>query len=140
MRLHADYDKNISAESRIDHASELFYLFDDLPVPYAVFHLTRSEHTGLYDAVFFYVNHKYEEFACFPAKELLGHTVREVFPFLGEDWYADVRKAALDGVIVEGQFFNPPSGKHFRFTARQIIYRGYCAITCSEISRSDLSE
>ena len=132
MRLHADYDQNISAESHINHASELFYMFDDLPVPYAVFHVTHAEHSGQYDAVFFYVNHKYEEFACMPAKDMLWHTVREVFPFLGDEWYEDVKRAALGGKIVEGEFFNPPSGKIYRFTARQIIYPGYCAITVME--------
>lgn len=133
VRLHADYDQSISAESRIDHASELFSMFDDLPVPYAVFHVTYAEHSGLYDAVFFYVNHKYEDFAHLPAKAMLGHTVREVFPFLGDDWYLDVKSAALEGEIVEGEFDNPLNGTHYRFTARQIIYPGYCAITSVEM-------
>jgi hypothetical protein len=92
--------------------------------------VTYAEHSGRYDAVFFYVNRKYEEFAALPAKAMLGHTVREVFPFLGDDWYQDVKSAALDGKTVEGEFVNQVSGKHFRFTARQIIYPGYCAITC----------
>jgi diguanylate cyclase (GGDEF)-like protein len=130
IRLHADYNQSISAENRIDHAMELFFLFDDLPIPYSVYHVTYAEHSGRYDAVFFYVNRKYEEFAALPAKAMLGHTVREVFPFLGDDWYQDVKSAALDGKTVEGEFVNQVSGKHFRFTARQIIYPGYCAITC----------
>ena len=133
MRLHADYDQNISAESRIDHASEIFLLFDDLPVAYAVFHVTHAEHSGQYDAVFFYVNHKYEELAGRQAKAMLGHTVREVFPSLGDDWYQDVKSAALDGKIVEGKFDIPQIGRSYIFTARQIIYPGYCAITCVEM-------
>lgn len=131
--LHADHNQDISAENRISHAEELFSLFDDLPVPYSVYHVTRSEYSGQYDAVFFYANRKYEEFAELPAKELLGHTVRELFPYLGDDWYADVKSAALDGELVEGEFDNLLNGKHFRFTARQIIYPGYCAITCVEM-------
>ncbi len=133
IRLHADHDQSISAENRISHASELFSLFDDLPVPYSVYHVTREEHSGRYDAVFFYVNRKYEEFAELPAKAMLGHTVRELFPYLGDDWYRDIKSAALDGNIVEGEFDNPLTGKRFRFTARQIIYPGYCAITCLEV-------
>lgn len=132
LRLHADYDQNISAESRIEHASELFYLFDDLPVPYSVFHVTYAEYSGRYDAVFFYVNHKYEEFASLPAEAMLGNTVREVFPFLGDDWYQDVKSAALDGKVVEGEFDIPVIGKKYSFTARQILYPGYCSITCVE--------
>lgn len=133
MRLLADSDQNISSENRISHALELFYIFDDLPVSYAVFHVTYAEHSGLYDAVFFYVNHRYEEFAGLPAKAMLGHTVREIFPFLGNDWYQDVKSAALDGNTVEGEFDHPPTGKHYRFNVRQIIYRGYCAVTSVEM-------
>ena len=132
VRLHADYDQNISAENRIDHALELFHLFDDLPVPYAVFHVTYGKHSGRYDAVFFYLNHEFEGFADLPASAMLGHTVREVFPFLGEDWYQEVKRAALDGVVMEGEFDIPAKRKHYRYTARQIIYPGYCAITSVE--------
>jgi CheY-like chemotaxis protein len=63
---------------------------------------------------------------------MLGNTVRDVFPFLGEDWYKDVKSAALDGEVVEGEFDIPAIGKHYQFTARQILYPGYCAITCME--------
>ena len=105
----------------------------DLPVPYAVYHVTHAEHSGQYDAEFFYVNHKYEETAQLPAKSMLGHTVREVFPFLDDSFYRDVKRAAMDGEVVEGEFDNPLSGKHFRFTVRQIIYPGYCAITSVEV-------
>lgn len=48
--------------------------------------------------------------------------------------YSDVKCAALDGKIVQGEFNNPLSGKHYQFTARQIIYPGYCAVTCVESS------
>lgn len=133
IRLHADHDMTISAENRIEHASELFSLFDDLPVPYSVYHVTHAKHSGQYDAVFFYVNRKYEEFAQLPARAMLGHTVREIFPSLGDDWYEDVKNAALNGKIVEGEFDHPKTGKHYCFTVRQIIYPGYCAITCTEM-------
>ena len=129
MLLLADNDQGISPQSRIEHASELFYMFDDLPVPYAVFHVRRPQHGGQYDAAFFYVNHKFEEFARLPADAMLGRSVRELFPSLGDDWYRDVASAALEGNTVEGEFYNPPGDMRFRFTARQIIYPGYCAIT-----------
>ena len=133
IHLHADYDKNISAENRIEHALELFSLFDDLPVGYCVFRVTHSETSDSYDVVFFYINHKYEEVIGFPAKYLVGYTVRERFPFLGDDWYNNVKSAALDGKIIEGDFVNPFTNKRFRFVARQIIYPGYCCITCMDV-------
>ena len=135
-RLHTDSDQSISAESRIDYALEIFNMFDDLPVPYAVFHVTHAKNSGRDDAVFFYVNHQYEEFFGHQAQALLGRTVREVFPFLGDEWYQDVKSAALDGKIVEGEFDNPLNRKRFRFTARQVLYPGYCAITSVEMPMS----
>lgn len=133
VRLHADHDNNISSESRLGHALEIFHLFDDLPLSYSVYHVTHDEHSGLYDAVIFYVNHKYEEFGGQPAKAVLGHSVRELYPFIGDEWFETVKRAAMDGESVEGELVHTPDGKRFRFTARQIIYPGYCAITYQEL-------
>ena len=132
MRLLADHDKNISAESRLSHSSEIFHLFDDLPLSYSVYHVTYAEHSGQYDAVIFYVNHKFEELTGRPAKEILGHSVRELFPFADETWFQTAKRAALDGETVESDFSEAQSGKQFHCTARQIIYPGYCAITYVE--------
>ncbi len=133
VRLHADHDSKISSESRIGHASEIFHLFDDLPISYSVYHVTYAEYRAQYDAVIFYVNRKYEEYGTLPAKSVIGHSVRELYPFIGEEWFENVRRAAMDGETVEGEVVNPADGKRFRFTARQIIYPGYCAITYQEI-------
>ncbi len=132
-RLHADYDRHISAESRIAHASEIFSLFDDLPISYSVYHVTYAENSGLYDAVIFYVNHKYEEYGGAPAKNVLGHSVRELYPYVGNEWFRFVRRAALDGENVEGVHVDTTTGKRYHFTARQIIYPGYCAVTYQEL-------
>lgn len=132
-RLLADHDNNISAESRITHASEIFHLFDDLPISYSVYHVTHAEHSGLDDAVIFYVNHKYEEYGNLPEKMVLGRSVRELYPFIGEEWFQTIRRAAFDGETVEGDITNEADGKRFHFTAHQIIYPGYCAITYQEI-------
>lgn len=132
VRLHADHDQNISAESRLSHASEIFHLFDDLPVAYAVYHVTRAEHSGRHDAVIFYVNHKYEEFAGLSAGSVLGRGVRELFPHLGEEWFGVVTRAAMDGEKAEGEVTDVTGERRFGFTARQIIYPGYCAVTYVE--------
>jgi len=132
VRLHADHDQNISAASRLAHSSEIFQLFDDLPISYSVYHVTHAENSGLYDAVIFYVNHAYERLAGHQAKEVLGHGVRELYPYLSEEWFSSVKRAALDGEVVEGELVDPPTGRRFHFSARQIIYAGYCAVTYVE--------
>ncbi|MBR2547888.1 MAG: EAL domain-containing protein [Eubacterium sp.] len=133
LRLHADYDDNISAESRIAHASELFHLFDDLPLSYSVYRVTRAEHSGRIDAVIFYVNKKYAEYGGKTADEVIGHSVRELYPSIEEDWFDKVSRAAFDGEPVDGDFMYAVGGKRFKFTARQILYPGYCAVTYLEI-------
>ena len=132
VRLHADHDQNISAESRLAHSSEIFHLFDDLPLSYSVYHVTYAENSGLYDAVIFYVNHMYEEYGGLPAKAVQGHSVRELYPHIGDKWFESVKRAALDGETVEEEFVDALTGEEFHFSARQIIYPGYCAVTCTK--------
>jgi hypothetical protein len=48
-------------ESRLSHASEFFRLFGKLPVSYCVHHVNHSEDGGADNAVFYYVNRKFEE-------------------------------------------------------------------------------
>ncbi len=133
VRVLADHDNTISPESRLAHASEIFHLFDDLPVSYSVYHFTHSEQSGSDDAIIFYVNHTYEKFGGKPAASVTGHSVRELYPHIGEDWYNNVRRAALYGEAAEGIMNDPQSGKKYRYTARQIIYPGYCAVIYQEI-------
>ena len=133
MRMLADSDQHTSSRSRLGHAEELFGMFDDIPFPYAVFHVTHSEESGQCDAVFFYVNHQFEQLAQLTEKDLLGHSVRELFPFLGESWYQDAENAAIDGQVVKGEFVSAFSdNKRLHFTIRQIIHPGYCAIMCMD--------
>ncbi|MGX8703860.1 MAG: diguanylate cyclase domain-containing protein, partial [bacterium] len=133
IRLHADHDQNISAESRLTHSTEIFQLFDDLPLSYSVYHVTHAEHSGLYDAVIFYVNHKYEELGGLFAKDILGHSVREILPYTSEEWFMYVKRAAIDGEKVDAIYTEPRNGKKYHLLANQIIYQGYCAVTFQEI-------
>ena len=133
IRLHADYDQNISAESRLAHSSEIFRLFDDLPISYSVYHVTHSESNGQYDAVIFYANHAFEQLVGYQTKQILGHSVREVFPCTDETWFDNLKRAAWDAETVEEDFFDASTGRTFHLCARQIIYPGYCAMTCMEV-------
>ena len=128
VRLLADHDRSIAPESRMTKASDIFHLFDNLPVVYAVFHVTINQ-DGSEDAKLFYANRKYLDYGTQPASVLLGHSVHELYPFIGEEWYRDIRKAAMDNEIVEGDLLFTPDGKTYHYVATQIIYPGYCAVT-----------
>ena len=128
VRLLADHGRSIAPESRVAKAEDIFRLFDNLPVAYAVYHVTEGM-DGTKDAKLFYVNMKYIEHGTIPAAGLLGHSVHELYPFIGEDWYNNVFRAAMRHEVVEGNLLYTPEGKRYRYIATQIIYPGYCAVT-----------
>ncbi|MBQ3278901.1 MAG: hypothetical protein IJG94_07030 [Clostridia bacterium] len=70
-----------------------------------------------------------EEFGGVPAAKILGHSVRELYPHIGEEWFREIKRAALDGETVEGEMTNALDGERYHYTVRQIIYPGYCAVT-----------
>ena len=50
----------------------------------------------------------------------------------------DLKRAALNNEYVEGTVENAPNGKRYRYTASQIIYPGYCAVTYQEVQMCDI--
>lgn len=117
-------------------SAEDFRLMDDLPVSYSVYRVTHAEHSELYDAEIIYVNHKYEQLGGLPAEAVLGHRVRQLYPFLGEEWFRNVKRAALDGETVESDHVDVLTRKRYRITVRQISMPGYCAITYLETEQT----
>jgi hypothetical protein len=63
---------------------------------------------------------------------LFGRKVREIYPEAEEEWFTNIKRAALDDETVEGILANKPGGKRYRYTACQIICSGYCVVTYQE--------
>ena len=121
-KKNSDNDKK-----QIPHAED-FSFFDDLPISFSVYQVTHSEHSQLYDAKIIYVNHKYEEYGGLPAEAVLGHTIRELYPHIEEEWFEDVKRAAYDGEVVQHDFVDALSGRTYVFEVRQVGCEGYCAV------------
>ena len=133
VRLLANQDEHAGAEIRRQRASELFHLYDDLPISFAVYRVLPDEERRVIDAVIFYVNRRFEERAGRSAAELLGGRTRELFPTLGDDWYEKAGRAALTGETIIEKFYYAPLGKTCYMTASQVIHPGYCSFTYQEI-------
>lgn len=131
-RILADHNKGVTNDIMMSRSAELFRYFDNIPVVFAVYHVTRNEERGTTDAILFYVNHAYERATGEKAEDILGHGVRELYSFIDENWYAKMVTAALDGESAEDDFEFSPTGQKYRFTANPIIYKGYCAVTYLE--------
>ena len=132
LRLHADHDHTVSAQSSLAHASEIFRLFDSLPFSYCVYHVSRDRTDEADDAIICYVNHKFEEVGGASSGEVFGGSVRDLYPYVGEEWFANVKRAAWNDEKAEGILTGAPDGKRYRYTARQIICPGYVAVTYQE--------
>jgi PAS domain-containing protein len=116
-------------ESRIQHASELFHLYDNLPIPFAVYKVVTGGDGVVTDAVLFYVNRSFEANSGLTQPELLGHSTRDLFPDMDEHWYQTATRAALGGESVTDRFFFPPTDSYYYITASQVIHSGYCCFT-----------
>ncbi len=119
---------------RSDPPRKDFALFDDVPFSYSVYRVIHVEHSKLYDAEIVYANHKFAQTGGLELEATLGHRVRELFPYIEEEWFSAARRAALDGETQEFDYHDPLSGKTFSYTAQQVVGPGYCAVTYLEKS------
>ena len=133
VRLLADHDDHISVESRRARAAEIFHLYDNLPIAYAVYKVDASSDDHPCDATVFYVNHAFEKRAGKPAEEMLGKRTREEFSVLDEQWYDWAQRAAFDGEIIVDQMVYEPLGLAYAVTVSQVIHSGYCCFTYQEL-------
>jgi PAS domain-containing protein len=108
---------------------EDFAFLDDMPVSYSVYHVTHIEHSELYDAEIVYFNHAFEVAGKLPVENAVGHHVRELFPYVEEEWFHIAKRAAIDGERVERDYVDPLKGNSFRLTAWRVKRPGYCAFT-----------
>lgn len=127
--LLVDHDSNISAESRISRSSELFYLYDNLPIPFAVYRVIAAPDGAVEDAIITYVNHSFEENSGLTQQELLGHSTQQLFPDLEEHWYELAARAALKGESITDRFCFGQDKACYHVTASQVIHPGYCCFT-----------
>ena len=137
-----------------DHMSQVFRMFDNLPIAYAVYKVQpesanpanpdddnnknekADENPGDIilneenaDAMILYVNHAFARLVKRPRAALLGGTVSELFPMQGRDWSRIAYRAAVLGESVTTDLEYHVLGIHMSVTASQVIGSGYCAFT-----------
>ena len=70
-----------------------------------------------------------------PLEEMLGRSVRELFPDLDESWYDMARRAALLGETIVDTLYYKKTELRYYITGNQIIRPGYCSFTYQELDR-----
>jgi hypothetical protein len=132
MRLLVDHDDHVPVKERKSSTSDFFRLYDDLPISFAVYKVLTDRQQNVRDAELFYANHLFEERAGRPLQEMLGHSVRDVFPNLDENWFEIAGRAALYGETIVDYFYYDQNRMKYYFTANQIIRPGFCSFTYQE--------
>ncbi len=133
LLLHSAKRSKKNAESReLAPTREDFVLFDDIPLSYSVYHVIHVEHSELYDAQIVYANHAFERLGGLSVEAVVGRYVRDLYPYIGEEWFQHARRAACDGQTVEFDYVDPLGGRTYRFMAKQVICPDYCAVTYQE--------
>ena len=127
--LLVDHDNSISSQSRISRSSELFHLYDNLPIPFAVYRVVTDGGSTVTDAVITYVNDSFVTNSGLTKPELLGRSTRELFPDLDAHWYDCAARSALKGESVTDRFYFPQTHSYYHITASQVIHAGYCCFT-----------
>ena len=140
VRLLADHAEHTSTDNRLSRSTEIFHLYDDLPISYSVYKVLVNEKNQVYDAVIFYVNRMFERESGKSASEILGRSTRDIFPALPEVWYQDAQKAALSGETTIGKMYYAPTGKTYYMTVSQVIHSGYCCFTFQKMDEADSAE
>ena len=133
MRLLVDHDGHVPVESRKSGSSDFFRLYDDLPISFAVYKVFTDRKMKVTDAELFYANHLFEQRAGRPVTEMLGHSVRDLFPDLDESWFEMAGRAALKGETVVERMYFAENQMHYYMTVSQIIRPGFCSFTYQEI-------
>ena len=133
VRLLADHDEHTSLSNRQSKATEIFHLYDNLPISYSVYRVTTDGTDAGTDATIFYINRSFENRSGLKARDLLGKSTRELFPSIKQDWYNKARRAAFDGEIITGRMYFEPTDTTYFMTASQVIHSGYCCFTYQEL-------
>jgi len=133
LRELADHDEHTTASHRQHRASEIFHLYDDLPISYSVYKVTMGGAPYDIDCTLFYVNHSFERRAGMQAVDILGKSTHELFPTLDDEWYDQARRAAFGGEVIVTKMYYEPTGHTYFKTVSQVIHSGYCCITYQEI-------
>ncbi len=129
IRQLADHGEDTTVEIRMNRSTEIFRMFDDLPIAYAVYKVQMGEDKKVLDTTIFYVNHRFARTIGMDPKTLLGRGTREMIPDLDENWYSIAYKAAIKGEVVFDRIHLNTPDVYMNVTASQVIHPGYAAFT-----------
>ena len=129
-RVLADHSVSTPTSYRISTAGEIFRMYDDIPLSFAVYKMILDGDGRVSDAEFFYVNHRFSQEQHKQPEEIIGRRMSEIFPNLEAEWYSIAHRAAfLNQQVTMDNIYFAEMKTHYRLTSSQVIRNGFCAFT-----------
>ncbi|MBO7702839.1 MAG: PAS domain-containing protein, partial [Solobacterium sp.] len=131
MRRMTDDVEHISQNQLMENTGRLFHIFDELPIPYAVYKIVYESTGG--DAIVLYANRSFTEMTKLSLKDLIGRRVSNFFALDANNWITMAEKAGLDEKSITGSFHDVFLDADFEVTAYPVIGPGFCAFTFRQL-------
>ena len=131
MRRMTDDVENISQHQLMENTGRIFHIFDELPLPYAVYKIVYG--TGGSDAIALYANRAFLQMTKLAPKDLIGRRVSNFFALDANNWLKLAERAGTEGKSFKDHFHDVYLNFDFEVTAYPVIGPGFCAFTFQRI-------
>ena len=131
MRRMTDDVESISQRQLMENTGQIFRMFDELPLSYAVFKMIRGPEGD--DAIVLYVNRRFLEASNLTAESLIGRRASAFFPLEANDWIRMAEMAGTKGKRITGRFHEVYTDLDLEITAYPVIGPGFCAFTFQKV-------
>ena len=133
LRRMTDDVENIPYGRLREGMNHVFYLYEDLPVAFAVYKLIERD--GEDDAIMLYANRKCTELIGRSIEGVVGKLLYTADPLTPSNWM-EMAVRASQGEVVTETFETGPAGMPVTVTASRFIGPGYCSFTYQPILRA----
>ena len=122
--------ENISQHQLMENTGQIFHVFEELPLAYAVYKVVQESEGS--DAILLYANKMFVSMTNRPLENLIGNRASSLVDLDANSWLKMAEQAGLDGKRVTGKFYDGYLNCEFEITAYPVIGPGFCAFTFQE--------
>ena len=135
MRRMTDDVESISQKQLIENSARIFNMFEELPLPYAVYKIVDGPEGC--DAVVLYINKQFMNMTNLTLEEFVGKRVSKYFSLDANNWLSLAEQAGLEGKCITGRLYDDFLECDLDVTAYPVIGPGFCAFTFQKDERYD---
>lgn len=135
MRRMTDDVESISQKQLIENSARIFNMFEELPLPYAVYKIVDGPEGC--DAVVLYINKQFMNMTNLTPEEFVGKRVSKYFSLDANNWLSMAEQAGLEGKCITGRLYDDFLECDLDVTAYPVIGPGFCAFTFQKDERYD---